>query len=66
MTQLIGKGVANQLAGYVDRRISRILSMPAPGPQKALLANLRRGAGKAPASCLRCGACCWRISRKSG
>ena len=48
MTQLIGKGVANQLAGYVDRRISRILSMPAPGPQKALLANLRRGAGKAP------------------
>lgn len=48
MTQPIGKGGANQLAGYVDRRISRILSMPAPGPQKALLANLRRGAGKAP------------------
>ena len=48
MTQPIGKGVANRLAGYVDRRIRRILSMPAPGPQKAMLANLRRGAGKAP------------------
>ena len=48
MTQPIGKGVANQLAVYVDRRISRILSMPAPGPQKALLANLRRAAGTPP------------------
>lgn len=48
MTQPIGKGVANQLAGYVDRRIRRILSMSTPGPQKALLANLRRGVGKTP------------------
>ncbi|MDR3766403.1 MAG: type I-E CRISPR-associated protein Cse2/CasB [Butyricicoccus sp.] len=46
MTQPIATGGANQLASYVNRRISRILSMSAPGPQKALLANLRRGAGK--------------------
>ena len=48
MTQSEGKGVANQLAGFVGHRIERILSMPAPGPQKALLANLRRGVGKVP------------------
>lgn len=39
---------SGQLAAYVEERIDRILSMPEGGPQRALLAELRRGVGKAP------------------
>ena len=39
---------SGQLAAYVEQRIDHILSMPEGGPQRALLAELRRGVGKAP------------------
>ena len=37
-----------KLSGWVERRITRILAMPEGGAQRALLAELRRGVGKAP------------------
>lgn len=38
----------HELSGWVERRITRILAMPEGGAQRALLAELRRGVGKAP------------------
>ena len=38
----------DRIGDYVAKRISYIASMGETGPQKAMLANLRRGAGKEP------------------
>lgn len=42
------KNRAWELTGWTNSRINRILSMRDPSEQRAILANLRRGVGKAP------------------
>ena len=39
---------ASRIGDYVNKKISYIASMGETGQQKAMLANLRRGAGKEP------------------
>lgn len=56
----------DRIGDYVAKRISYIASMGETGPQKAMLANLRRGAGKEPGNCLNYGAYSWTGFPKNG
>lgn len=48
MSEQQAKLTPRDLTIWVNNRITRILSMPEGGAQRALLAQLRRGAGKTP------------------